>query len=219
MADASTRAGDRSTPTEVIDWLNELHAPHDGGLAQAFDAPAKTGVPAIMVGASEGKLLTLLLRMINAKKVVEVGTLVGYSAIRMAKALPAEGRVWSCEYEEKHAAIARENIRAAGEDPRITVVVGRASETLKTLEQHGPFDAVFIDADKGSYDLYGAWAAKHVRAGGLLLVDNANFFGRLLEDSKEAAAVRRCHEEAVRAFDTVCIPTPDGLLIGIRKSA
>lgn len=217
MADPNSRAGERSTPKEVLDWLNKLHAPHDSGLAQAFDAPAKTGVPQIMVGASEGKLLTLLLRLANAKKVVEVGTLVGYSAIRMARALPPDGHVWTCEYDDRHAQLARDNLKAAGDEKRITVVVGKAADTLKTLEQHAPVDAVFIDADKGSYDVYGRWAAKHVRAGGLLLVDNANFFGRLLEDSAEAAAVRRCHEEAAKAFDTVCIPTPDGLLLGIKR--
>lgn len=217
MADTNSRAGERTVLGEVVEWLNKLHAPHDKGLAQAFDAPAQSGIPAIMVGASEGKLLTLLLQLVGAKRVVEVGTLAGYSAIRMAKALPADGHVWSCEFDEKHAAIARANIHAAGEDRRISVLVGRAHETLPTVESSGPFDAVFIDADKGSYDLYGRWAAKNVRKGGLLLVDNANFFGRLLEDSPEAAAVRRCHEEAAQAFDTVCIPTPDGLLLGIKN--
>lgn len=217
MADPNSRAGERAVPTEVLEWLNKLHAPHDKALAQAFDAPAKNDVPAIMVGASEGKLLTMLLQLCNAKKVVEVGTLVGYSAIRMARALPKDGHLWSCEFDERHAAIARENISAAGEDRRISVLVGKAAETLPTVENSGPFDAVFIDADKGNYDLYGRWAAKNLRPGGMLLVDNANFFGRLLEDSVEAAAVRRCHEEAAASFDTVCIPTPDGLLVGIKK--
>lgn len=217
MADTNSRAGERNVPGEVVEWLNKLHAPHDKALAQAFDAPADCGIPAIMVGASEGKLLTLLLQLIGAKRVVEVGALAGYSAIRMVKALPADGHLWSCEFDEKHAAIARANIHAAAEDRRISVLVGRASETLPTVESSGPFDAVFVDADKGSYDVYGRWAAKNVRKGGLLLVDNANFFGRLLEDSPEAAAVRRCHEEAVTAFDTVCIPTPDGLLLGVKR--
>jgi len=97
------------------------------------------------------------------------------------------------------------------------VHVGRGVDVLPTLESQGPFDAVFIDADKESYDQYGRWAANNLRRGGLLLGDNAFFFGRLLEDSPGANAMRRFHEEARAHFDTVNIPTPDGLLLGVRR--
>lgn len=202
---------------EVVDWTNRVHAPHDAGLAAAFDTPARAGIPAIQVGASEGKLLALLLAMASAKKVVEVGTLAGYSAIRLAEGVGSTGRVWTVEADPAHARLARENLRLAGVDGRVTVEEGPGLEVLPRLESHGPFDAVFIDADKGNYDHYGRWAAKHVRRGGLLLGDNAFFFGNLLDDSPSAAAMRRFHEEARTAFDTVCIPTPDGLLLGIRR--
>ena len=82
---------------------------------------------------------------------------------------------------------------------------------------HAPFDAVFVDADKGNYDAYGRWAAKALRPGGLLLADNVYLFGRLMGKSDEAAAMRRFHEESARAFETVCIPTPDGLLLGVKR--
>ena len=88
---------------------------------------------------------------------------------------------------------------------------------LPRLVRFGPFDAVFIDADKGNYDANGRWAAENTRPGGLLVGDNAFFFGRLLEDSPEAAAMRRFHEEARAYFDTVCLPPPDGMLLGIRR--
>ena len=166
---------------------------------------------------SEGKLLTLLLRLAGAKKVVEFGTLAGYSAIRMAQALPPDGHLWTLELDEKHAAVARQNLATAGLSGRVEVLVGPAIQTMPRLEAEGPFDAVFLDADKGRYDIYGRWAATNLRPGGLLLVDNAYYFGQLMDGSQEAIAVRRCHEEAARAFDTVCIPTPDGFLLGIKK--
>ena len=218
MADADSRSGARYATPEIIHWLDELHAAHDAGLERAFLAPSLHGLPAIQVGVSEGKLLNLLLRMISAKKVVEFGTLAGYSTLRMAQALPEDGHLWSLEFDPKHAAIARANLAAAGQEDKVTVIVGPALDTLPALGQLGPFDAVFIDADKGNYDRYGVWAAMVLRQGGLLIGDNAYYFGNLLEeDNKDAAAMRRFHQQAKEAFDTVCIPTPDGLLLGIKK--
>ena len=218
MADADSRTGARYATPEIVHWLDTLHASHDAGLEQAFLAPGRNGMPAIQVGISEGKLLTLLLRLAGARKVVEFGTLAGYSAIRMAQALPPDGHLWSLEFDPKHAAIARANLEAAGVADQVTVIVGPALDALPSLAQLGPFDAVFIDADKGNYDRYGAWARMALRTGGLLLGDNAYYFGNLLaEDDAEAAAMRRFHEQAKEAFDTVCLPTPDGLLLGIKR--
>jgi caffeoyl-CoA O-methyltransferase len=218
MADADSRTGARYATHEIVQWLDELHAPHDPGLERAFLAPGLNGMPAIQVGTSEGKLLNLLLRLIGAKKVVEFGTLAGYSAIRMAQALPPDGHLWTLEFDARHAAIARSNIEAAGLGAKVTVIVGPALDTLPALGQLGPFDAVFIDADKGNYDRYGVWAAMVLRPGGLLIGDNAYYFGNLLEEGdKDAAAMRRFHQQAKESFDTVCIPTPDGLLLGIKR--
>ena len=218
MADADSRTGARYATPEILQWLEELHAGHDSGLEQAFLAPERNSMPAIQVGVSEGKLLALLLRMIGAKKVVEFGTLAGYSAIRMARALPEDGHLWTLEFDARHAEVAKANIEAAGQADKVTVIVGPALDSLPALGQLGPFDAVFIDADKGSYDRYGVWAAMVLRTGGLLLGDNAYYFGDLLdEEKKDAAAMRRFHHLAKESFDTVCIPTPDGLLLGIKK--
>ncbi len=161
--------------------------------------------------------MALLLRLIDARKVVEIGTLAGYSAIHLARALPDSGMLWTIEREPAHADVARKNLRRAGLDGVATVLVGPALDVLPTLEAHAPFDAVFLDADKGNYDRYGRWAARNLRPGGLLLGDNAYFFGDLLDDNPEAAAMRLWHEESRRQFDTVCIPTPDGLLLGIKR--
>jgi caffeoyl-CoA O-methyltransferase len=217
MADLLSRAGERYANADIRAYVDQLHAGHDQALQRAFDAPEREGMPAIQVGASEGKLLGMLIALTGARRVVEVGTLAGYSAVRMARALPAAGRLWTIELDPKHAAVARAALAEAGVAARVEVLEGPALEVLERLVPEGPFDAVFIDADKGNYDRYGRWAREHLRPGGLLLGDNAYFFGRLLEHTPEAAAMRRFHEEAAQAFDTVCVPTPDGLLLGIKR--
>ncbi len=217
MADRDSRAGFSYATGEILDWVARVHAPHDAGAARAFDAPALHGMPAIQLAASEAKAVALLLRLAGAKKVVEVGTLAGYSALVMARALPEDGHVWTVEFDPKHVRVARGNLEAAGLGSRVTVLEGAGLAILPTLEPLGPFDAVFVDADKGNYDRYGRWAAKNLRKGGLLIGDNAFLFGRLLEDSDEAAAMRRFHQETSEPFDTACLPTPDGLLIGLRR--
>src|SRR5512147_2118058 len=148
MADPDSRAGVRYTTPGILDYVNRVHAPHDAGLARAFAVP--DGIPAIQVGPSDGKLIALLLRLAHATKVVEVGTLVGYSAIHMARALAPGGHLWSIEYDPRHAEVARGNLAAAGLADRVTVLVGAGRDVLPTLVGHAPFDAVFIDADKVS---------------------------------------------------------------------
>jgi caffeoyl-CoA O-methyltransferase len=217
VADKDSRTGTVYHDSGVLEYVQRVHAAHDRALEAAFGAPGQRGLPAIQVGPSEGRLLQVLLRLVGAMKVVEIGTLAGYSAIWMARSLLEGGHLWSIEAEPTHAAVARENLAGAGLLDKVTVVEGKALEVLPAIESFGPFDAVFIDADKGNYDRYGAWAAEHVRPGGLLMADNAFFFGGLLKEGHEAAAVRRFHEEARKDFETACIPTPDGLLLGIRK--
>lgn len=217
MADDDSRKGSVYFDDSILAWTARVHAPHDEGLQRAFDAPKVHRMPAIQVAPSEGRFTELLLKMIRARTVVEVGTLAGYSALRMVRALPADGHVHTIEFDPRHAQVARDAIAAAGEAHRVTVHVGAGLEVLPTLEPLAPFDAVFVDADKENYDAYGRWAARHLRPGGLLLGDNAFLFGQLLEESPRGAAMRRFHEEAAQHFDSVCVPTPDGLLVGIRK--
>ncbi|MBL0221017.1 MAG: class I SAM-dependent methyltransferase [Myxococcales bacterium] len=120
-------------------------------------------------------------------------------------------------YEEKHAAVARGNLAAAGVADRVTVLVGPGVEVLPIIADKGPFDAVFIDADKVNYHVYGAWAVKHLRPGGLVLGDNAYLFGELMEDSDRGRAMRAFHELVAATCDSVCAPTPDGLVVGIKR--
>jgi caffeoyl-CoA O-methyltransferase len=157
--------------------------------------------------------------MVGAKRVVEIGTLAGYSALWMARALPQDGRLWTLENDAKHVAVAKQTIRAAGYEDRVRVLEGDALERLSEISDRGPFCAVFIDADKDRYDLYGQWATANIRPGGLLIGDNAYLFGNLLDDSSTAAAMRRFHEQMARDFVSVCVPTPDGLAIGLKRQS
>ena len=199
----------------ILDYVNHTHVAHDAGLARAFAVPE--GIPAIQVGPSDGKLIQLLLRLAKAKKVVEIGTLVGYSAIHIARALPADGHLWSIEFEPRHAEVATANLAAAGLADRVTVLVGAGIDILPELSPKAPFDAVFIDADKVNYHVYGRWAIDHLRSGGLVLGDNAYLFGELMEDSDRGRAMRAFHELVAASCDSVCAPTPDGLVVGIKR--
>jgi len=216
MADQASRSGGRYATPQILDYAARTHHPDDTGLARAFEAPARHGMPEIQLGPAEGRLLELLLRLTNATKVVEIGTLAGYSALWMARALPPGGHLWTIESDPKHAGVAAEVIGEAGFGDRVTIIRDDASAILPKLSDSGPFCAVFLDADKGRYDVYGRWATENLRPGGLLIGDNAYLFGRLLDDSDEARAMRRFHEEMSSSYRSVCLPTPDGLAVGVR---
>jgi caffeoyl-CoA O-methyltransferase len=219
MADQGSRAGERYATAQILDYTARTHHPADPGLRRAFEAPRRHEMPEIQLGPSEGRLLELLLRLIGARNVVEIGALAGYSALWMARALPSDGHLWTIEADPKHAAVAAGVIGEVGLEDRVTLIEGDATDVLPKLSDSGPFCAVFLDADKGRYDVYGQWATEHLRPGGLLIGDNAYLFGRLLDDSDEAKAMRRFHEEMARHYRSVCIPTPDGLAVGVRAES
>lgn len=218
MADHSSRAGERYASPQILDYAARTHHPEDRALARAFQAPARHGMPEIQLGPAEGRLLELLLKLSQATKVVEIGTLAGYSACWIARALPMGGHLWTIESNPKHAGVAAEVIAEAGFGDRVTIIRDEATRALSKLNDSGPFCAVFLDADKGRYDFYGRWARENLRLGGLLIADNAYLFGRLLGDSEEATAMRRFHEEMALHFDSVCVPTPDGLAVGVKMT-
>lgn len=217
MAGADTRQGSGHGSAEILSYVQGVHASHNAGLQAAFEAPARFDIPAIQLEPSESKFLTLLMQLIGAQRVVEVGTLAGYSALRLAEGLAEGGKLWTIEYEPHHAEVAEQVIENAGFADTVEVLVGAGAYVLPTLEGYGPFDAVFVDADKVSYPFYGRWAARNLRKGGLLLGDNAYVFGELLDDSEQGKAMRQFHEEATESFDTTCLPTPEGMLIGLRR--
>ncbi|HEY0638186.1 MAG TPA: O-methyltransferase [Pseudonocardiaceae bacterium] len=156
--------------TEIDDYLNGLLLRPDEVPAAAQEAADAAGLPAIAVAPNQGKLLRLIALATGARRVLEIGTLAGYSTIWLAGGLPADGRVTSLEVDPRHAEVARANLAAAGFADRAEVLVGPALETLPTLE--GPFDLVFIDADKKHNADYFGWAVRLSRPGTLIVVDN-----------------------------------------------
>jgi predicted O-methyltransferase YrrM len=155
MADSSSRTGTSYVTPDILRYLDELHGPHDASLDRAFAAPESEGIPAIQVGRAEGLFLEWLTRWQRPTVAVEIGTLAGYSAIRIGRGLRGpEARLYTIERDAKHAAIARANVKAAGLDDRVEVVEGDAASVLEKLGVLGPVDLVFVDADKERYDLY-----------------------------------------------------------------
>ncbi|MFD7284444.1 O-methyltransferase [Streptomyces sp. NPDC059863] len=155
-------------------YFTEQLAPADEALSAALAASDAAGLPAIAVSPNQGKLLQLLARIQGARTVLEIGTLGGYSTIWLARALPEDGKLISLEYDARHAEVARANLAHAGLDKIAEVRTGPALETLPVLaaEDAGPFDLVFIDADKANNPHYVEWALKLTRPGSVIIVDN-----------------------------------------------
>ena len=160
--------------TEVDRYLVEQLVPADPVLEAALVASAAAELPAINVAPNQGKLLQLLARINGSRRILEIGTLGGYSTIWLARALPADGRLVTLELDPKHAEVARANFARAGLTERIDLHVGLAAETLNRLvaDQTEPFDFIFIDADKASIPVYFAAALKLSRPGSVIVVDN-----------------------------------------------
>ncbi|KAI6112949.1 O-methyltransferase family 3 protein [Pisolithus sp. B1] len=176
-------------PREVLETFAESDQYHssflvrpDEGLEHALEHSAESGLPGVSVSASQGKFLKLLALSIGAKRVLEVGTLGGYSAIWMSQGLPEDGELITLEISEVNAKVARENLARAG-IRNARVVVGDAKETLASLPTENPFDLVFIDADKESYPTYFLEAKRLVRKRGIIIVDNFVQFGRVADEN------------------------------------
>jgi len=168
--------------TAVDRYITDLFVPPDAALAAALQASQSAGLPTINVSPPQGKFLQLLARALGARGILEIGTLGGYSTIWLARALPAGGRLITLEADPKHAEIARANIARAGLAGVVELRLGRALDTLPQLaaEGRGPFDLIFIDADKPSYADYFAWALKLSRRGSVIIGDNVIRKGAVL---------------------------------------
>jgi predicted O-methyltransferase YrrM len=165
-------------------FITDHLVPHDRDLEAALESSAAAGLPNIQVSANQGKLLYLLARVQGAREILEVGTLGGYSAIWLARALPPGGRLVTLESSAHHAQVARANIARAGLTDRVDIRVGRALETLPQLaaEKAGPFDLIFLDADKENNPHYFTWALKLSRKGSVIIADNVVRDGAILDD-------------------------------------
>jgi predicted O-methyltransferase YrrM len=177
----------------VEDYLTVTLVGEDQSQVAAREGAAQEGLPAIEVSAPQGKLLMLLARLSGARKVLEIGTLGGYSTLWLARGLPDGGEVVSCEYEPRHAEVAQRNLEAAGVADKVSIRVGAALETLPLLAEEGvgPFDLVFIDADKENNRHYVEWALRLTRPGSLIVVDNVVRSGKVLSDGGQTDAEDR----------------------------
>ena len=201
------------------DYISGLFSAEDELLSALREEADRTGLPPIAISADEGRLLQVLLTSIGARRVLEVGTLGGYSAICMARALPPGGRLLSIEIDEKHAAFARRYVDRAGLTDRIEVRLGRALDVLPSLDGER-FDAIFLDADKEPLPTYLDWSLRLVRPGGLIIADNALWGGRVYEQDESDDRTR-----AVREFNRrlstdprvlgIIVPTHDGVAVAV----
>jgi predicted O-methyltransferase YrrM len=216
---------------EVDRFIGETIVGEDEALRSAVEAAEAAGLPSIQVSPPQGKLLQLLVRLLGAKRILEFGTLGGYSAILMARALPENGRLITLEAKPEYAEVARQSIERAGVGDKVEVRVGPALETLPDLEEEGvgPFDLVFIDADKVNTPNYFVWALDRTRPGGLIIADNVVRKGTLADASDPAEATkeqRHLHEMlageprvSATTIQTVGVKGYDGFLIALVEPA
>jgi predicted O-methyltransferase YrrM len=208
--------------TAIDAYLQDCLVPGDDALDSALAANEKAGLPQINVAPNQGKLLMLLARATGARRILEVGTLGGYSTIWLARGLPSDGLLITLEANPEYAEIARGNIARAGLAAQVEVRIGRAQDTLPGLTSEAPFDLIFIDADKPGTPGYFQWAVKLSRRGSLIIVDNVVREGAVLDADGDAnvQGMRRFFELAATdprvsgtALQTVGAKGHDGLAI------
>ena len=220
---------DRKIFEEVDKYISDLFIAPDEALTAAEQSHASENIPHINVSPNLGKLLHLIARLANAKKILEVGTLAGYSTIWMARALPDGGKMISLEIDPHHAAVARKNIERAGLSSKVDILEGKAIDLLPKLlaENAGPFDMIFIDADKPPYAEYFEWALKLSRPGTVIIADNVIRDGKVLDPNQEDPMVKGAQrfnralaastQVTATILQTIGLKEYDGMAIAIVK--
>jgi caffeoyl-CoA O-methyltransferase len=214
--DASSRVTD-----EHFRYVAARTTPDDGFLKELKLAATAEGIPSIWIAPEQASFMQILLRAARVREVVEVGTLAGYSAIAMARALPEGGRVRTIELNPRHADFARRWIARSDVAGRVEVVEGAGMDVLRGFASDSA-DAAFLDADKASYPLYLGECLRIVRRGGLVMADNAFAFGQLLDPNptdEDVPAVRTFNDlmAKTRELQSVIVPIGDGLWVGVRR--
>ncbi len=217
----------KETWTGVDRYIEGLFIGTDVVLEAALKASDAAGLPQIAVSPAQGKLLCLLAKAMGARRILEIGTLGGYSTIWLARGLPPDGRLITLELDPKHAEVARGNLERAGVSALVEVRVGPALERLPALTSEAPFDLIFIDADKGGYTDYLSWAIKLSRAGTLIIADNVVRDGKITDASSTDAnvqGIRRFNEAlatetrvTATEIQTVGVKGYDGLAVIVVK--
>jgi predicted O-methyltransferase YrrM len=190
--------------TIVDRYIDDLFAPEDEVLTIARKEARKAGLPEIQVSSGQGKFIYLLAKLVGARRILEIGTLGGYSAIWLARALPEDGILVTLELENKHAKVASSNLARAGLLNKVEIIVGPALDTLpKVAERQPPFDLVFLDADKVNYPNYFPLIMQSVRQGGLILADNVIRKGTVVDSKSDDPSA-----EGARAFNAMIADDP-----------
>jgi predicted O-methyltransferase YrrM len=215
----------RENVTPNINYIRRLYAKQDA-LLERLTAALPAEFAGWQVAPEEGKLLQLLITLRGVRTVVEIGTLAGYSAIWMARALPQDGHLYTLGKDPAHNALAKKFIGESDVADRITLIEGDARDTLPTLQSKGPFDMVFIDADKLAYPDYLDWAEANLRPGGLVVGDNTLLFDAAALDAPPEGtapatwnAMRRFNERLAdeKNYFAMMIPTAEGLSVAIKR--
>lgn len=215
-------------PTEITDniysYLLERFSGEDEFLTQLNKEAEAEGFPPIHISPDQSRFLLFFLKAIGAKNVMEIGSLAGYSAISMARALPEGSKVTALEKFKKNCDFIRRKVSEAGLDDKIEVVDGDARDFLKGYSPESPLDFVFIDADKRSYKHYVEKLTPHIRQGGIICADNALAFGHIAseapeEERKNVQAIREFNDWMVAnpAYDCTLVTMGDGMLMAVKK--
>lgn len=204
---------------ELSRYVDELFAREDEMLAFVRRQTAERGLPQINLQPGEGRMIQVLVMMSGARRVIEIGTLAGYSAIWIARGLPLDGRLITIEKSGLHADVARSHLERAGLADKVTVMQGDGLQILRKLKGDAPYDLVFIDADKPGYPHYLQWSVQHLRIGGTVMAHNAFRGGHVLSpESEDDEAVVRFNQALARhpALVSTILGVGDGLALGVK---
>lgn len=218
-----------SDNTEMrTDYIRRLFASGDTFL-NGIERDIFNRIDPIHLRPEDAKILHILIKLGQIKNIVEIGTLAGYSAIWMARALPQDGHIHTIEHDPDRADIAAKNFKDSDVSERITLIRGLAQEELKALSNNAPYDMIFIDADKPSYEVYLDWAEQHIRKGGLIVGDNTLLFGAVYDQERHERSnpTRKTTVQTMKNFnarlanqdkyDSILLPTKEGMTIAIKK--
>lgn len=217
------RVGEPSVRQKYIEGLYAQEDECLRGIRERLVSADRWG---INISANEGKIIQFLISLAKAKKIVEVGTLFGYSTVWIARSLPIDGRVWTIERDHEAVRQARKGFEGCGVAEKIVQLEGEAVDLLNGLSAQGPFDMIFIDANKSAYPQYLEWAADHIRPGGLIIADNTLLGGHVAADEKPESLSRAQYTEMRRFNDLIAndarffgtiLPTDEGLTVAIRR--
>ena len=211
----------------LLDYVDQTFHPEDEVLKSVREGATKAGLPPIQVGKFDALHLEVIARASKATKIVEIGTLGGYSGIALARALPKEGLLYTLEIEKRNATFAEESFKRAGLSDKARVLLGPALDSLESIENEGPFDLVFIDADKLNYPKYFEWAVSNLRVGGVILGDNTFAWGQIAsteyktENDRDTIGGLQEFNKRMGSdprLRSTILPTGEGLTMGVKIS-